>query len=175
MPSNKKSNRRRVRSRRRNMFMGSRNIFAVVLAGKTVTATADQCSFPSDRPIRVTRISGTITVSTGLSGLTEIVLYNQGQTQLCTTGVLSIGQVPLKFNLNAPAKSDMWIDPGRSQVKDLKIFHVDHPCVSKTMEGNIVCVNLTIFYVAGRELVSDSCPTLTSDGLDSSFEMLRLH
>lgn len=175
MPSNKKSNRRRVRSRRRNMFMGSRNIFAVVAAGNTVTATADQCTFPADRPIRVTRVSGTITVSAGNAGLTEIVLYNQGQTQLCTTGVLSIGHSPLKFNLNAPGKSDMWIDPGRSQTKDLKIFHVDHPCVSKTMADSIVCVNLTIFYVAGRELISDKCPTLTSPGLDESFEHLRLH
>lgn len=146
--------------------IGSRNIFATVTAGSTLNCTASEVNFPKDRPVRVTHITGTVTVLKGQCGLMEVVLYNQGLTQLASTGVQSVSLAGRNFVVRAPKSSDMWIDPGNAQTTQTKIFHVDFPCVSSLMKDNVILFNTIVHYIAGKEQITDICPTLRILGRD---------
>lgn len=153
---------RRPRGPRRKVseeVISSRNIFATVAAGKNVACNASEVHFPLDRPCRVTRITGTATVLKGQCGLMELVMYNQGQTQVASTGVLSVSMAGKNFSVRSPTEVDMWIDPGRTQPATLSIFHVDFPCVSSMMKDNVLLFNIKVHYVAGKEQITDTCPT----------------
>lgn len=155
-------NRRNRRSRRRqsNQFHGERQTFAVISAGKSVTGFADGIHFPVDRAVRIKSITGRVTIFRGYTGLVEVVLFNQASTQVSTSGVKSVGTNGINISVRPPAGADMWIDPGRSQAPDLKIFHVDFPCVNKDMATYQILVNLTIRYVAGKEQIDNICPAV---------------
>lgn len=146
--------------------IGNRNIFATVKAGSTLTCNASEVNFPKDRPVRVTHITGTATVLKGQCGLMEVVLYNQGLTQLASTGVQSVSLAGRTFTVRAPKRSDMWIDPGNALTTQLKIFHADFPCVSQLMKDSVILFNMIVHYVAGKEQITDVCPTLRILGED---------
>lgn len=165
---NRRKNRKfRSKARiRRNTIMPSNvlthTVFASVDAGSQAECNVSQLGVLKERSLRVLSIYGTVNMLQGTTGLFEAVLYNQGQTQVATTGVISVTSgVKTKFSIRPPAKSDMWIDAGNTTSTTLKIAHFDFPCVSKLMSGFTITLNLRIKYALGKELISDKCPTLT--------------
>lgn len=157
----KKKQSRRGRNRNRGtVFHGERQTFAVISAGKSVVGTADGMYFPADRAVRVVSVTGRVTLFKGFTGLVEVVLFNQAATQVATSGVRSVGSNGINISVRPPAGSDMWIDPGRTQVPTTKIFHVDFPCVNKDMATYQILCNLTVRYIAGKEQIDNICPTV---------------
>lgn len=166
----------RRRRRRSDYVSGSRHVFAVVSSGKTLTCNADSVHFPSDRPIRVTHVTGDAVMSKGINGLVEVVLYNQAETNIASSTVKTVCTAHItRFKVFPPKSSDMWIDPGRTQVPSTKILHIDFPCISKSFEGYAITINLMIHYVAGPEQIENVCPAvLLSDPENDSVHLESL-
>lgn len=158
---NRRSRSRNRRHRRQRLQTLSRTVFATVSAGNTVDCTSNQLHVPEGRSFKLIAIRGSVVMLSGNAGIFEAVLYNQGATQISTSGpmLISIGS-RLSFNVSSPRQSDMWFDAGRSQSSTTKISHFDFPCISKTMSQNVYLLNARIYYSLGRELVTDICPTL---------------
>lgn len=165
MPKKHRSRRNRSRNVR-----GARHIFAVIASGKSVTCFADTMHFPTDRPVRITHVTGDATMSKGPCGLVEVVLYNQAETNIATSAVKTCCTANItRLRVSPPQGADMWIDSGRTQSATTKILHIDFPCVSKDFADYRIVVNLMVHYAAGPEQIENVCPTvlLKDDGDDS--------
>lgn len=152
----RKSNRRGNNS---NQIM--RSVYAVVAAGNTAECNVQQLKIPGGRSIRVTRIVGTACMLEGPSGFIEVVLYNQGQTQVKTTSAIQVtsGRIT-RYNLTPPQKVDMWIDAGNTNNSSYKIAHFDFPCISKLMASFKLLIKCNVYYRLGQELADDKCPSV---------------
>lgn len=160
--------RRRIKRYPRNCLTHA--IFAIVTAGKQAECTVSQLNLTKERSIRIQAIYGSVNMLEGTSGLFEAVLYNQGQTQIATTGVVTITSGnKTRFVIRPPTKSDMWIDAGNAASTTLKIAHFDFPCVSQKMSSFSLAVNIRVKFILGKELISDTCPNVANSSRMSSW------
>lgn len=154
---------RRSRIRKNQANVLTHTVFASVTAGNQAVCTVSELNLIKERSLRVLSVYGTVNMLIGTTGLFEAVLYNQGQTQVATTGVVSVTSGrKTQFSVRPPAKADMWIDAGNTTSTTLKIAHFDFPCVSKDMSNFQITLNLRIKFALGKELISDKCPTLNT-------------
>lgn len=159
--------RRQKNVRKSGKVQWSRKVFATVGAGSTSTCTLNSVFSSKDRSARLTRIEYSVQCVRGTMGLIEIVMFNQGQTQVASTGVLHVRPNGVYGTLRPSGSADMWFDAGNLLSSTIKLAHFDFPCVTKLMENFSLNLIATLHFELGPELVSDICPNF-SNVLESS-------
>lgn len=161
MKRTRHNNRGRRAPRRRSRYQEVVDTINLrVAAGQTVAySQSDLPVSVVNRAYRVRRVCAYVTASnSGMVAQLELRApsYESGQNTIATSGTVSVGVIPQRIFVNAPANVNM-VPAGRAG--DTKLFTIDALCLEKSSSA-ILFGTLRVYIQVGNEFLGEQCPKI---------------